>query len=104
MVFCCNPDFPGVLADSLPALDRKTCSQIIAGNQTVIPAGCKVFIQTETSENIGRALRSQIRTSTDVKHFSVDSVYLKRNNCDYWKGPDTVFRQGQQVLVKHVSI
>ena len=49
-----------------------------------------------------RGLCHQTRTYSDLKYFTGDIVYYKRNNNNEWKGPGTAIGQdGQQVLVKH---
>ena len=82
LAFGCNPNFQSVPTDSLPVLERKACSQIIADNLTAIHAACKAFLETEASEKIQRALRLKIRTSGDLTNFAEDLAYVKRNNCD----------------------
>ena len=65
-------------------------------------AARQAFIKSESAEKLRRALRHQTRTYSDVKYFTGDIVYYKRNNSNEWKGPGTVIGQdGQQVLVKH---
>ena len=65
---------------------------------------CKEFIKNESCEKLRRAMRHNIRTSQDTKHYSGDLVNYKQKDNNYWKGPGTVIGQdGQQVLVKHSS-
>ena len=94
-----------MLHDKLPALEAKTNSEIVAENLNAMHSARKAFVAAETSEKIRRALRHNIRTSCEVKYFTGDSVFYKRNKCDRWKGPGKVIGQdGQQVLVKHGSV
>ena len=65
-------------------------------------AARQAFIKSESAEKLRRALCYHTRTSSDVKYFTGDNVYYKRNNSNEWKGPGTVIGQdGQQVLVEH---
>ena len=60
------------------------------------------FIKSESAEKLRRALRHQTRTYSDVKYFTGDIVYYKRDSSNEWKGPRIVIGQDcQQVLVKH---
>ena len=105
LVFGKNPSFPSVLVDQLPALEGKTSSEIIAENLNAMHVARKTFIEAESSEKIRRALRHNIRTTGDIKYFTGDNIYYKRNDSNLWKGPATVIGQdNQQVLVKHGSV
>ena len=60
------------------------------------------FLKSESAEKLRRALSHKTRTYSNVKFFTGDIVYYKRNNSNEWKGPGTMIGQdGQQVLVKH---
>ena len=62
------------------------------------------FVKNESCEKIRRALKHQVRPSSNVKFFIGDDVYYKRLKSRTWRGPATVIGQdGQQVLVKHGS-
>ena len=104
LVFGRNPNFPSVIDDKLPALEGKTQSEVVGENLNAMHSARKAFIAAEASEKIRRALRHNVRTTGDVKYFTGDLVFYKRNNSEKWKGPGTVIGQdGQQVLVKHGS-
>ena len=59
-----------------PALEGVTQSELIAKNLNATHAARKAFIQQESSEKIGRALRHQIRTSGNIKYVTRDSAYI----------------------------
>ena len=81
-----------------------TCSKIVAKNLSAMHDARQDFIKSESDKKLRRALRRQIRTSSEVKYVTGDKVYYKRRTNDYWKGPATVYRQeNQQVLIKHGS-
>ena len=77
-------------------------SEIVACNLNAMHAAHQAFIKSESAEKLRRALCHQTRTYSDVKYFTGNIVYYKRNNSNEWKGSGTVIGQdGQQVLVKH---
>ena len=83
------------------AFEGKMASEIVACNLHVhaMHAARQAFIKSESAEKLRRALRHQTRTYSDVKYFTGDIVYYKRNNSSEWKGPGTVIGQdGQQVI------
>ena len=64
----------------------------------------KAFIKSESDEKLRRALRHQVRTSSEVKYVIGNKVYYKARTDDYWKGPATVIGQeNQQILIKQSS-
>ena len=68
-------------------------------------AARKAFIQAENSERIKRALRHNIRPSSNNKFLTGNSVYYKRNYAKQWKGPGKVIgTDSQQILIKHDSV
>ena len=102
LVFGKNPNFLAVEGNKPPALEGKTTSEIVACNLNAMHAARQAFIKSESAEKLRRALCHQTRTYSDVKYFTGDIVYYKRNNSNEWRGPGTVIGQeGQQVLIKH---
>ena len=50
-------------------------------------------------------MRHNVWVSGDARHFTEDSVFYTRNDCNIYKGPGKVTGQDeQQVLVKYESI
>ena len=93
-----------MLNNKLPALEEIPSTEIIAANLKAIQEARKAFIHSESSEKLKRALRHNTRSCNDLKVYSGDSVYYKRNNSKRWKGPGIVLGQdGQQILIKHGS-
>ena len=104
LAFGRNPNYPNNSDNQLPALERKTSSQIVAENLNVMHSARKEFIKNELHEKLKRAMQHNIRTLQDTKYYSDDLVYYKQKDNNYWKGPGTVIGQDrQQVLVKHSS-
>ena len=63
--------------DTLPALEGRTSSEIVAQHLNASHSARKAFIGAETSDKIRRALKHQIRPSR--KPFNEgDLVYYKR--------------------------
>ena len=64
----------------------------------------QAFIKSESDEKLRRALRHQVRISSEVKYVTEDELYYMKQTDEYWKGPATVIGQeNQQVLIKHGS-
>ena len=104
LVFGKNPNFPNVESNKLTALEGVTCSKIVAENHSTMHDARQVFIKSASDEKLRRALRHQVRTSSEVKYVTGGKVDYKRGTDDYWKGPATVIEQeNQQVLIKHGS-
>ena len=58
-------------------------------------------MQSETSERIRRALRSNVRAAEVIYHHG-DNVYYKREGHDKWLGPGKViFQDGKVIFVRH---
>ncbi|KAJ8029371.1 hypothetical protein HOLleu_28749 [Holothuria leucospilota] len=95
-----NPAFPTTLTDKPPALEGTTISEYVAEHVRALHATRKAFIETESSEQIHRALCKQTRT---LDSFSTgDTVYYKRSDSTEWKGPGVVIGQdGVVVFVQH---
>ena len=104
-VFGKNPNYPSVWTDNLSALEGRTSIHIVRDNVNTMHAARKVFFESEASEMVRRALRSNVRSSGETKYLTGNILFYKSNNCSHWKGPGTVIGQeGQQVLVKHGNI
>ena len=93
LVFGKNPNFPCVMNNKLPALEGVTSSKIVAENLNAMHNARKAFIKAEADEKLRRALRHQVRTSSEVKFITGDKVYYKRRSDDTWKGPAVVIGQ-----------
>ena len=105
LVFGKNPNFPSVLYDKLPALDKESKSQILVENLNALHSARKAFVSAESSERIRRALRTKTRDVTSCIFQNGDSVYYKREGVPVWKGPGCVIgHEGQTVMVKHGSV
>ena len=104
LVFGHNPNYPCVLDNYPPALEGRSISKVVADNLNAMHAARQEFVKNESCEKIRRALRHQVRPSSNVKFFIGDDVYYKRLKSKTWRGPATVIGQdGQEVLVKHGS-
>ena len=99
-----KPNFPNIESNKLPAMEVVTCSKIVAKNLSAMHDARQAFIKSESDKKLRRALRHQIRASSEVKYVTGDKVYYKRQTDDYWKGPTTVYGQeNYQFLIKHGS-
>ena len=104
LVFGRNPNYPCVLENYPPALEGKSISKTVADNLNAMHVARQEFIKSESSDRLRRALKHQVRPSSNVQFFIGDDVYYKRLKSKYWQGPATVIGQdGQQILVKHGS-
>ena len=102
LVFGYNPSLPTVLINRAPALEKVSCSEVVAENLNALHAARNAFIQCEASEKIARALRHQIRPGLARTYSNGDIVFYKRNQSARWLGPGTVIgSENKQVLVKH---
>ena len=77
LAFGRNPNYPNNSDNQLPALERKTSSQIVAENLNVMHSARKEFIKNELHEKLKRAMQHNIRTLQDTKYYSDDLVYYK---------------------------
>ena len=90
-----NINLPSVLTDALHAFENSTSSDIIRKNMEDMWKARESYIQAESSERIRRALRHNVRTYADERHY-------RRKNFKEWKGPGVVLGQdGEYVLVHH---
>ena len=101
-----TPRLPSNLFNDPPALETDLPhSKIVSQNLNSIAAARRAFIEAENSERVKRALRHNIRPSSNKKFYVGDSVYYKRNDSKKWKGPGKVIGQdSQQVLIKHGGV
>ena len=100
-----TPRLPNVLSSSLPAMENFSSEKHLLEMLQSMSAARKAFIQAENSERIKRALRHNIRPSSNNKFLTGDSVFYKRNDERQWRGPGKVIgTDSQQVLIKHGSI
>ena len=100
-----TPNLPNVLSNKLPANEDFSTSGYLSEILQSMSAARKAFIQSENSERIKRALRHNVRPSSNNKYFTGDSVYYKRNDARKWKGPGKVIGyDAQQILIKHGSV
>ena len=80
LIFRKKTNFPTVESNKPPALEGKTTSEIVASNLNTMHAARQTFIKSESAEKLRRALNHQTCTYSDVKYFTGDIVYYKRNN------------------------
>ena len=74
LVFGKNPNFPCVMNNKLPVLEGVTSSKIVAENLNAMHNARQAF-KAEADEKLRRALRHQVRTSSEVKFITGDKVY-----------------------------
>ena len=104
LVFGHNPALPGPFNNRPPALEdiESRGSEIVRANLNAQQSARVAFMESERSERLRRALRTNTRTYSDQVIINNDKVYYKRNNSKKWKGPAFVLgRDGQQILLKH---
>ena len=101
LVFGRNPNLPSVLENKLPALEGVTSSELIANHLNALHKAREEFIRLEASEKIRRALKARTRTHSNIKYFSGEEVFFKRDDDKRWRGPGRVIGQdGSKVLIK----
>ena len=102
LVFGQNLKLPSTFTDKPPVLIQHDTSTILTDNLAAIHKARQVFILSESSERIRRALNNNVWTSRDTKYITRDSVYLKKINEKWLRGPGKVLGpDGQQDLVKY---
>ena len=100
LVFGKNPKLPCLIDNNLPALEDLPADEQIAANLNAMHKARSSFIASESSENIRRALRHNVRPSQNSRYLTGDSVFYKRNDSHRWRGPGNVLGQdGQQILI-----
>ena len=104
LVFGHNPVLPSPLNNRPPALEdpHTRSTEIVKENLNAQHSARVAFMESERSERIRRALRTNTRSYSDQVILNRDKVYYKRQNSKKWKGPAFVLgRDGQQILLKH---
>ena len=105
LVYGRNVNLPSVLTYEPPAFESSTKVDVIRDNMNSMHRAREVFVESESSERIRRALRHNIRTYSDEIYENREVVYYRVKNYKGWKGPATVLgRDGQCILVKHGSV
>ena len=104
LVFGQNPVLPSPFSNRPPALEdiQSRSSDIVRENLNAQHASRVAFMESERSERLRRALRTNTRTYSDQVIINGDKVFYKRKESKRWKGPAFVLgKDGQQVLLKH---
>ena len=102
LVFGRNPTIPILQNAKPPALNPESSNEIIRQNLNALHQARKMYVESENSDKIRRALRHNIRTDSSKKYYTGQIVFYKRINNKRWRGPGTILGQdGQQVLIKH---
>ena len=105
LVFGYNPNFPSVLNNQLPVQNGVTSRELIASHLNSLQAARKRFIETEADEKLRRGLRHKARTAKSLVYQNGEQVCYKKNDSQYWKGPEMVIGIGdKQVFVRHEGI
>ena len=103
LVFGQNPRLPNITSDGPPSWEEKTASEMVAKHLNTLHAARKAFIQSESSSRLKTALKSKIRTNSELYDYG-DIVYYKRMKDDRWLGPARViFQDGKIIFVRHGS-
>ena len=79
LVLGTNPRLPSNLSDDIPALTQKSTSQTIRDHLNTLQAARTAFIACENDEKIRRALRSNVRSSGEIKYVTGDTILYKRD-------------------------
>ena len=102
MVFGRNPNLPSVLTDKPPALSSSSMSDVIRKNLNAMHKARQKYIEAESSHKIRRALRSKVRTHSDVDYETGEKVWYRNKNSSDWHGLATVIgKDGKVVLLRH---
>ena len=103
LVFGQNPRLPNIISDGPSAWEQETTSEMIAKHLNALHAARKAFIQSESSSRLKTALKSKIRTSSEIYEYG-DIVYYKRLKDNKWFGPaKVIFQDGKIIFVRHGS-
>ena len=101
MDFGRNPDLPDVLSDNPPGLEGAIIDETFAEHLNAFHSARSGFIKYESSEQIRKALRHQIR-SKDTIFECGDAVYYRRDGGNKWRGPGTVIgKDGKVEFMRH---
>ena len=85
LAFGYYPNFLSVNDSKLSALKRETSSKLIASYLNALHSAKGRFIETETNENLRRALK-QTKTVISFQYQAGDQVYYKKDDSQYWNG------------------
>ena len=104
MVFGKNPKLPDIFHATLPQLEGKTHSELLAMHLNALQSARRAFIESQADEKIRRALRHRVRAN--LEHYMTgDKVYFKREDSNRWHGPGIVIGQERQVVfVRHGGV
>ena len=97
LVFSMNVTLPSVLTDKPPALDSSCQSDLIQKIRAAIQSARQNFTKAESSEQLKRAFRHQVRTYSEENYEAGDKVYYKRKSAKGWKAP-TKFSEWKGIL------
>ena len=102
LVFGRNINTPNILIDKPPALTVSTVYDVVRKNINALHTAREKYVEAQSSEKIRKALRSKMRTYTNVNYEPGDKVFYKRKNVKGWKGPATVIgKDGTVVMLRH---
>ena len=104
LVFGRNPNYPSLLYDDLPALEKSSPSKLVCDNLNALYSNQSEFFQKVACEKLRRAMLYKVRPTGE--HFvNGDQVFYRRSNDRKWQGPATVIGQeNKQILVKHGGV
>ena len=104
LVFGKNPRLPDVFNATLPELEGKTHSELIAMHLNVLQSAKEAFLKSQACQKIKMALKYRIRAKME-KYETGDKVYFKDEKFSKWQGPGTVIGQDKQVVfVRHGNV
>ena len=83
-------------------MEAVTSSKLIADHLNSLHSVRKACIESESSDKMRRALKSQTRTATALIYDTGDKVYYRKNTEKKWQGPGHVVGiDNKQIFVKH---
>ena len=78
--------------------------QVLQENLEAMYKACAAFIASENDKRIKRALLLNVRTISEVRYITGNTVLYKGDNSSKWRGPGVVIGQvSRQIFVKHGS-
>ena len=88
-------------SDKPPALEESTTFERFYQHLNALHSARRAYIQAESSKRIRRALRHQIRASSQTFETG-DTAFYKRDTSNKWKAPDKVIGQDDKtIFVRH---